>query len=143
MDRETRRDQHAARDRQHHLDTAPTVLILRGCTVLALSPEFGAHSGALDGLQYTSVIHATRRARDRHAAIDEIERQVLRPNDRPDFALATHPLVSAVHSVGFADDAVRTLGNNLVGRRRFPRADVANCRDGACGGLTTSTVPSP
>src|SRR3546814_13174386 len=82
MDRETRRDQHAARDRQHHLDTAPTVLILRGCTVLALSPEFGAHSGALDGLQYTSVIHATRRARDRHAAIDEIERQVLRPNDR-------------------------------------------------------------
>src|SRR3546814_3126339 len=51
MDRETRRDQHAARDRQHHLDTAPTVLILRGCTVLALSPEFGAHSGALDGLQ--------------------------------------------------------------------------------------------
>src|SRR3546814_2913181 len=96
------------------MDPSPPVLIFLGCTVLARSPEFGAHSGALDGLQYTSVIHATRRARDRHAAIDEIERQVLRPNDRPDFALEKCHLVSAVHSVDFEDDAVRTLGNHLV-----------------------------
>src|SRR3546814_1878580 len=97
MDRETRRDQHAARDRQHHLDTAPTVLILRGCTVLALSPEFGAHSGALDGLQYTSVIHATRRARAPIQPFEKINHQVLRPTDRPDFRLAKYTPVTPFH----------------------------------------------
>src|SRR3546814_3461007 len=44
-------------------------------SILTFSPKFGTHPGALDRRQYTSVIHAARRASDRHAAIDEIERR--------------------------------------------------------------------
>src|SRR3546814_20416060 len=107
MDRETRRDQHAARDRQHHLDTAPPVLILRGCTVLALSPEFDAHSGALYGLQYTSVIPSPRPTRARHSTLDEIERQVLRPNTRPGPTLATYRLLGRTHTFDLKDTSYR------------------------------------
>jgi hypothetical protein len=128
MDRKARRDQHAAGDRQRRLDAAPTLLGLRTGTLLAVFPEFDAHTGALDRLQYCGMMLGVSSTCDRHAAIDKIKRQVPQPNNRPDFALENRDFVTAVHAVDLEDDTVRTVGKHLFDRRRFARAAAATAR---------------
>ena len=61
-------------------------------------------------------------ARDRHATVDEIERQIFQADDRTEFALEHRDFVTAVHAMDFENDAVRMVREGLGNGRRFTRA---------------------